>query len=156
MRTIILTKREEMEQILLQSKICYVGMITSEGEPYVLPMNFGYAEGTLYLHSAKEGKHIETLRHNSRVCVTICPSAELKYQSVDVACSYSMKTASVMCHGHVEFVEDNDQKTAAFDIIMKNYSERTFTYSAPALANVAVWKIKVEEMTAKSFGNKFK
>jgi len=39
---------------------------------------------------------------------------------------------------------------------MKNYTDRTFKYSTPALENVKVWKMKITEMTAKAFGQNFK
>jgi uncharacterized protein len=40
--------------------------------------------------------------------------------------------------------------------LMKNYTDRTFKYSKPALQNVKVWRVKIEEMTAKAFGQNFK
>jgi len=39
---------------------------------------------------------------------------------------------------------------------MKNYTDRPFKYSKPALVNVKVWRVTVEEMTAKAFGQNFK
>jgi hypothetical protein len=49
-----------------------------------------------------------------------------------------------------------DEKEAALKLFMKNYSDREFKFSAPAVKNVAVWVIKVDEMTGKSFGQNFK
>jgi nitroimidazol reductase NimA-like FMN-containing flavoprotein (pyridoxamine 5'-phosphate oxidase superfamily) len=61
-----------------------------------------------------------------------------------------------MCRGKIQFIEDMDEKEAALKLFMKNYSDREFKFSAPAVKNVAVWVIKVDEMTGKSFGQNFK
>ncbi len=37
------------------------GMSDENGIPYVLPMNFGYEEGIIYLHSAQEGHSISII-----------------------------------------------------------------------------------------------
>jgi hypothetical protein len=39
---------------------------------------------------------------------------------------------------------------------MKNYTDRQFKYSNPAVSNVKVWRVKVDEITAKAFGQNFK
>jgi len=88
--------------------------------------------------------------------VTFCSDGKLVYQHPDVACSYSMLAKSVLCKGSVTFIDDLAEKEAALNITMKNYTDRPFTYSQPALVNVKVWRVKVDEMTGKSFGQNFK
>ena len=41
MRTIIIQKREELEEVIRSCKTCYVAMSLND-QPYVLPMNFGF------------------------------------------------------------------------------------------------------------------
>jgi uncharacterized protein len=156
MRTSVITDKDTMEAIIAQCNICFVGLSERDGSPYVLPMNFGYIDGKIILHSASEGKHIQLIEADNRVCVTFCTDGKLVYQHPDVACSYSMQSKSVMCKGKIAFIEDMDEKEAALKVFMKNYSDREFKFSAPAVKNVAVWVIQVEEMTAKSFGQNFK
>lgn len=145
-----------MEDVIAQCDICFVGLVDKDGSPYVLPMNFGYNDGTIILHSASEGKHIRLIESDNRVCITFCSGGKLLYQHPDVACSYSMQSKSVMCRGKIQFIEDMVEKEAALKLFMKNYSDREFKFSAPAVKNVAVWMIKVDEMTGKSFGQNFK
>lgn len=45
-----------------------------------------------------------------RVCITFCEGHELVYMHRQVACSYSMKSRSVICHENVRFIEDMDEK----------------------------------------------
>lgn len=38
------------------------------------------------------------------------------------------------------------------NILMKQYSDRAFIYSDPAIRNVKVWKIVLDEITCREFG----
>lgn len=152
MKTISIEEKERIESIILQSDACYVGMVDLEGNPYVIPMNFGYEQGIIYLHSGPEGGKIEMVEHNPNVCITFSLGHKLVYQHEKVACSYSMRSESAVCRGKVTFVEDMDEKRRALDIIMRHYTKNEFNYSEPAVRNVKVWKVSVERMTGKVFG----
>jgi nitroimidazol reductase NimA-like FMN-containing flavoprotein (pyridoxamine 5'-phosphate oxidase superfamily) len=152
MKTIIHTDREKMEAVINASEICFVGMADTEGVPYVLPMNFSYFGGAVYLHSAQEGRKIDILKRNPNVCITFCSTGKLTCQHPDVACSYSMHAISVLAWGRVTFEEDFEEKTNMLNLFMKHYSGKTFHYGAPAVRNVKMWKVIVETMTCKETG----
>ncbi len=156
MRTSYIVEKEELESVITHSDICFVGITEADGSPYVIPMNFGYSDNEIILHSGPHGKHLDLLALNNRVCVTFCTDGKLVYQHPDVACSYSMLAKSVLCKGSVTFIENSDEKEEAMNITMKNYTDRPFKYSKPALENVKVWRVKIDEMTGKSFGQNFK
>ena len=156
MRTSFISDKEEIENIINQCDICFVGITETDGTPYVIPMNFGYIDGEIVLHSAPEGKHLRLLEINNRICITFCTDRKLAFQHPDVACSYSMTSKSVVCKGSVSFVEDLTEKEKMMNSLMSKFSQRTFKYSTPALRNVVVWKVSIDEMTAKSFGQNFK
>ena len=156
MRTSYIIEKEELESVITQSDIFFVGITEADGSPYVIPMNFGYSDNEIILHSGPHGKHLDLLALNNRVCVTFCTDGKLVYQHPDVACSYSMLAKSVLCKGSVTFIENMDEKEEAMNITMKNYTDRPFKYSKPALENVKVWRVKIDEMTGKSFGQNFK
>lgn len=152
MKTIIITDSAEMEQIISECQICFVGFATPDNIPYVLPMNFAYHEGQIILHSAPFGTHQQILESNNRVCITFCTEGKLVYQHQDVACSYRMDSKSVICKATIRFEENLEQKEELLNIFMKKYSDKTFKYSLPALRNVKIWIADVHEMTAKAFG----
>ena len=152
MKTYVISDKAEMESIINDCSICFVGIADGEQQPYVVPMNFGYYEDEIILHSGPLGKHLDLLAKNNRVCITFCTEGKLVYQHVDVACSYRMDAKSVICNGEVSFVEDLTEKETLLNRFMKKYTDRYFSYSQPALKNVKVWRVKVTEMTAKSFG----
>ena len=152
MRTYPLEKEEHIEKVIRACRLCYVGMADENGRPYVLPMNFGYEKGVIYLHSAQEGRSISILEKNPQVCITFCTDPGLVWQDEEVACSYRMRAESVICYGKVDFEEDYDEKVKALNSIMRQYSDREFSYSAPAVRNVKIWKVVLDEITAKEFG----
>lgn len=152
MITVTIEERHLIEDIIAKNTICYVGMIDKEGLPYVIPMNFGYQDDIIYLHSAPEGSSIEALNINPNVCITFCTESTLTYQNKEVACSYRMKGASVICRGKVVFEENFQEKVKALDVIMKHYSGRSFTYSDPAVNNVRIWKVEIDSISTKVFG----
>ena len=152
MKTIVIEDKQRIESIILHCDACFVGITDLEGNPYVVPMNFGYENDTLYLHSGPEGGKIEMLQRNNNVCITFSLGHKLVYQHKQVACSYSMRSESAMCRGKVEFIEDMEEKRHALDIIMRHYTKDQFSYSDPAVRNVKVWKVPVDQMTGKVFG----
>lgn len=152
MMTVTIEERELIDQIITKNQVCYVGMIDLDGQPYVIPMNFGYKDDIIYLHSAQEGQSVKSLERNPKVCITFCTEPLLTYQNEDVACSYRMKGSSVICRGKVVFEEDFEEKVKILDVIMKQYTNRTFTYSVPAVNNVRIWKVEIEDISTKVFG----
>ena len=158
MRTIFLTDKSEIDRVIGQCDICFVGMNGADGVPYVIPMNFGYDGREFILHSAPHGKHVDLLAHDNRVSLTFCTARTLRCQHPDMACSYSMESASVLGTGTVSFVDDEDleEKERCLNVLMRHYVTRDFAYSAPALRNVKVWKVAIETMTCKAFGQNFK
>lgn len=152
MKTIAINEHAEIEAIIRQCPYCTVGLTDHEGNPYVIPMNFAYRDGTIYLHSGPDGSKVQMAERHPRVCITFCLGHELVYMHRQVACSYSMKSRSVMCRGDVRFVEDMDEKRRVLDAIMQQYTADEFKYSEPAVRNVKIWEVKVEKMTCKAFG----
>jgi len=152
MRTLIHTDQSFIDSVICSCNICFVGMVDKEGIPYVLPMNFGYQDKVVYLHSAQEGHSIEILKQNPNVCITFNTQNELVHQHADVACSYRMRSKSVMAWGKVYFEEDLQKKTKALNAIMRQYSDKLFNYSEPAVKNVKIWCVELEKITCKEFG----
>lgn len=152
MKTVTRNEKQAIEALISECDTCYVGMADTDGTPYVIPMNFGYEDNVIYLHSAPEGRSISILGRNPKVCLTFCSNMRLAYQNEQVACSYRIKGASVIAEGRVVFEEDFDGKVKALDIIMRQYTERPFTYGAPAVRNVKIWKVAIESVCRKDFG----
>ncbi len=142
----------EIHSIIRGSKVCYIGMVDDD-KPYVLPFNYGYSNGVLYLHSGPKGKKFDILARNKNVCIAFSCDHELKIRNEEVACSYSMKYRSVLMHGKLEMVDNYRDKEAALNIIMENYTGRNdFSYNPPAVNNVRIFTLRPDKTEARSFG----
>lgn len=158
MRTTFITDKKEIESIIQQCDICTIGLNDTDGFPYVIPMNFAYADdGDIILHSGPEGKHLNLIGRDNKISISFCSDRKLRYQHQDMACSYSVTSQSVLCKGSVSFIEDIEEKRVVMQFFMEHYvKDKMFTFSEPALRNVKLWRVKVSELTAKSFGQNFR
>ena len=152
MKTVFHNYQAIIEDVIKRADVCFVGVVTPDNRPYVVPMNFGYVNGIIYLHSAPTGRIINCLDQNPNVCVTFSIDHELAFQHPEVACSYRMKSKSVVAFGKVQFVEEMEAKREALNIIMRQYSDKEFQYSDPAVRNVKIWVVSVDEISCKEFG----
>lgn len=152
MKTILITDPKEIEDIIRRCPYCMLGLTDTDGNPYVVPMNFAYHEGVIYLHSGPEGSKVRFAEQHPQACVTFCEGHELVYMHRQMACSYSMKSRSVVCRGRVEFVDDMDEKRRVLDLIMRHYTDNECGYSDAAVRHVKIWKIAVDSICCKSFG----
>lgn len=148
--------KSEIEKIIKGCRTCFLGISDEQNQPYVIPMNFGFYNNEIYLHSGQFGRKWEILKKNPKACITFCLGDELAYQDEHIACSWRVKSKSVIAEGIIEFIDDFDEKVKAMNITMGQYSEKTFTYSSPAIKNVGVFKMKIEKIVAKQFGEKAK
>ena len=141
---------EELVDIIKKCKICHVGMVDGD-TPYVLAMNFGYADQAIWLHCAKEGKKIDILKHNNKICIEFDTDHKLFARHEHVACSWRLAYRSVIVQGHALFIDDYDEKVKGLNIFMKNYSDQDFEYSKPSVDNIQIIKIPIESITGRSF-----
>jgi hypothetical protein len=152
MKSKTITSRGEIEKIISRCLFCNVAMVDGSDKPYVIPMNFGYKENTIYLHSSKSGKKIDILKKNNKVCISFSTDHELRWQSEKMACSYSMKYRSVLAYGKVEFIEEPEKKIEALNCIMRHYTSEDFNYSEPSVREVAVYKVVIEKLEGRVYG----
>jgi nitroimidazol reductase NimA-like FMN-containing flavoprotein (pyridoxamine 5'-phosphate oxidase superfamily) len=151
LRPRFLSKQAEMEAIIQESTVCYVGM-ASGADPYVLPMNFAYDDGGVYLHADTHGTKIDILKQNPLVCINFNTGNELFHRHKEVGCSWGMKYKSVNVHGKVVFVEEYDEKYRIMKLVMRKYSGEDYEFSEPSIRNVAVMRIDIEKITGKVYG----
>jgi uncharacterized protein len=152
MRSRTVANTSEIEEIIRKCQVCHVAMVDESGKPYLVPMNFGYHSGTIFLHSSRQGKKINILQNSPEVCIEFSTDYQLRYQDENVACSWSMKYRSVLAYGKVMFVEDETEKAQHLDIVMSNYSPNEFKYNPPSIREVCCWKVVVERFEGRVYG----
>jgi uncharacterized protein len=153
MRTHFIHDRNEIDAILKQCKTCFVAM-SDNNVPYLLPLNFAMDGDRVILHSAQKGRMWETIKKNPKVCINWILGEELAWQDIQVACSYRVKSRSVMVEGTAETVDDLEEKEKIVRKFMTQYSDLPFKFNEPAIRNVGILLVKIDKLTAKEFGAK--
>ncbi len=139
-------EKTEIEAIIREAVVCRLAM-SENGRPYIVPLNFGYKDNTLFFHGAKEGKKVDILKKNPNVCFEFDIGAAT-VQAED-ACFWGMKFKSVIGFGKASFVEDEKEKEKALTIIMAQYSDAVYSFDENFIRATAVVKVEIESMTGK-------
>ena len=143
------TDRAAIDDVLNRARVFSMAMV-DKGMPYVVPLSFGYDGKALYVHGAPDGRKVDALKADSRVCFTAVSDDELV--KAETACSYGVKARSVIGTGRVEYINDPAGKRAGLDIIMNHYAKGSFTYPDDMIKRTAVFKVVIESVTMKSIG----
>lgn len=138
---------KEIEKLIEKSEVCRIAMFDNE-YPYIVPMNYGYRDRTLYLHSGVEGKKIDLLNKNGNICFEIDETSGIIKDEVN--CNWGISYTSVIGKGVAQFIEGFEEKQKALEIIMAQYSDdEEFEFHPNAVFKTAVLKVKINEITAK-------
>ena len=141
-----ITEASAIEAIIKKSLVCRLAL--SEGNfPYIVPLSFGYRDKVLYFHGLLKGKKIDIIRKNQNICFEFDINTEIV--KAEDACHWSMKYQSVIGFGKAVLLEDSDEKRKALNIIMSQYSDRTFQFNDATLKETVVIKVEIESMTGK-------
>ncbi len=141
--------RSEMEEIISRSTVCRLAM-TDGDRPYLVPLCFGYRNGSLFFHSALQGRKVDILKRNPNVCFAFDIDQEVT--AAERACGWSIRYRSVVGFGKARMVEEEDDKRKALEIIMENYSEGEHSFDDSEVSSVLIIRVDIEEMTGKKSG----
>ena len=144
-----ITDKTAMESIILGSSVCRLAL-SEEDRPYIVPLCFGYEDDTLYFHSAREGRKLDILRKNNKVCFEFDIDHEIV--EADDACKWTMKYQSVIGAGKGSIIEDLESKRKALNIIMQHYSGNFYEYPDKIVKKTVIIKVEIEHMTGKQSG----
>lgn len=143
-----LTNKADIEAVLKKAFVCHLGLADG-AQPYVVPMNYGYEDGHIYLHGAAEGRKIDILRKNNKVCFEMETFDPQIVKVGDQPCDWGTAFRSVIGFGTARLLETNEEKIHALSIIVKPHDGRDFTFPEAMLKLTAVIDITIGEMTGK-------
>ena len=146
------TDPQVIGEILRRAKVMHVGLV-DQGDPYVVPVNFGYTYEndrlTLYFHSAVSGRKMDIIKENPTAFCTITVADGVK-DGGDNACAYSYYYASIMGQGRAMRLTGAEEKKAALDLLMEHQTGRKgFSYGDSSLSRLSVIRIELENFTVK-------
>lgn len=139
-----------IEKILNESSICRIGF-SIDGKAHIVPVNFGYHDNKLFIHSAPGGNKIDFIKMNDRICFEM----ELDHEIITgkAACDWTTKYRSVIGYGNISIIGDRSQKMEGLNIIMSKYGgPATNTYSERSLEKMVLLVIEIDTLTGKQSG----
>jgi uncharacterized protein len=145
------TDRRIIQELLSKAEVCRLAMV-DEGEPYIVPLNYGFRDNALYVHSAAAGRKIDVLKRNSRVCFEIeSDSVIVRHEE---ACHWGTKSRSIVGYGHVEILTDYEEKKRGLDIILAHYGKAgPNDYDEKQVHAIVILRIAIESVTCKQLGD---
>lgn len=142
--------REWMESVLKRGEFMHLALASPDGEPYVVPINYGYEDGVLYVHGAREGKKRDILAANPRVAFNV--SLDTEVVRSELASNFSMKYRSVTGYGVVSELTTLADKNHALAILMRQFGGPDGDLNEKNAGSVWVAKIEITNMTGKVSG----
>jgi len=145
----IMNSTAEMELLLKTAAVGRMALSTPQG-PYLVALNHLYLDGDIYFHSAMQGRKVEALQLDPRVCFMV---DEVGPQVTwEKGCGISQIYRSVICFGRAEFVEDATEKQRILLAMVAKLVPAGCDYrplNAENIARTAIVRIVVEAMTGK-------
>ncbi len=142
-----LTDRSSIDQIIRRCQVCHLA-VCDEGQPYVIPLNFGYDGQCLYFHSATSGKKLDILKRNSRVGFAFYILHEIT--KADSPCQWGARYESVIGSGLTESLDSHQEKASALGWIIRQYGGEPGDFTEKELDSVAVIRISVSSISGKT------
>lgn len=139
--------------VLARGEVARVAMIDADGGPYVVPVSYAVLppEGgeplRVVVHGAREGRKIEALRRDPRVCVEVTVGAETV--PAVRACDVSVRYRSVVAFGRAAFVEEPAARARALAAIAGRYAPGAPPIDPVEARKVAILEIRIEAATCK-------
>ncbi len=141
---------ETVYKILDEAFVCHVGFVV-DGQPFVIPTNFGRVGDTVYLHGSAASRMLRTLSGGIPVCVTVTLVDGLVLARS--AFHHSVNYRSVVILGTAKLVEDPAEKTEALRLftehVMKGRWNEIRWPNEQELKGTTVLALPLEEVSAK-------
>ena len=115
-----ITDKQEIENILRTGIFCSIAFSDGE-EPYLVTVNYGYRDGCIYFHSAKEGRKMDLIRNHPRVCFQVVVDEEL-VTGVNACRDFTMKYRSVTGYGRALELVNKHEKSKALNVLMNQHT----------------------------------
>ncbi|PJN90746.1 pyridoxamine 5'-phosphate oxidase family protein [Bacillus sp. mrc49] len=112
------TNQAQIHDFLSKAQTGFLGLV-DRLEPYVIPLNFVWKEGSFLFHGAAAGRKIDILNTNPHACFTV---SENYGTMVDpIPANTDTAYMSVISTGTIEILKDLDEATSAMQALLDKY-----------------------------------
>lgn len=110
--------QEKIDCFLQQMHVGFLGLSDSDGL-YVVPVNFIWHEGKIYLHGAEAGRKAKIMSGGAPACFTVCEEQAIMTDPVPAHTSTAYM--SVMLFGRVQPIDDLHERTEVMQQMLNKY-----------------------------------
>jgi nitroimidazol reductase NimA-like FMN-containing flavoprotein (pyridoxamine 5'-phosphate oxidase superfamily) len=139
--------RKDIDDIIKRCRVCRLAMC-DDGQPYIVPLNFGYDGRFLFFHTAPEGRKIDIIKRNNRVVFEFDILHDIV--TAEQACKWGAKYESVMGSGTAEIADDLEAKKEALEWIMRQYGNGAWDFKEEILKKTLVLRVRILEISGKA------
>lgn len=139
-----------IEGILSTATVCRLALVDN-GEPYLVPMSYGYRKRALFMHSAAVGRKMDILRRQARVCFEIEGPVELVRHPE--ACYWGVKARSIIGYGNVSILTERAEKLEGLDALMRQHGKQDAnTYDPRNVESLVMLRLDIDQLSCKQLG----
>src|SRR5919197_244151 len=148
--------KDKIIEFLNNQPVGRIASIDKNGYPQVIPMNFVYYDGAIYMHSHPFGEKLDNIRRNPNVGFEvdyhICFLPSYYFHPSDASQADTLYI-SVVIKGKAEIVHDNEEKASALNVLMEKYQKEgryeALDANMPSVHDVAIIKVVPIDMRGK-------
>jgi nitroimidazol reductase NimA-like FMN-containing flavoprotein (pyridoxamine 5'-phosphate oxidase superfamily) len=146
-----ISDRESLRKILDEADACRLAFAAGD-TPYIVALSFGYSwDGEfplLYFHCAREGRKLDMMRLNPRVCFELDIDREV--QAGPRPCDWTTRFASIVGYGSLRELGGDEPRRAALALILRHYGwPGDGGFDAASLGATVVLELRVDEICGK-------
>ena len=148
--------KHKMIEFLNEQPVGRVASLDGSGYPQVIPMNFVYHDGAVYMHSHPFGEKLDNIRRNPNVGFEVdqhiyfLPS--YFFHPTDASQADTLYI-SVVIKGKAELVHGNEEKALALNALMEKYQKEgryeALVANMPSVHEVAIIKVIPRDIRGK-------
>jgi nitroimidazol reductase NimA-like FMN-containing flavoprotein (pyridoxamine 5'-phosphate oxidase superfamily) len=151
---------QAIDRVLSTAPVGHLGILTPDGYPRVVPLNYVSCGETIYFHGARHGEKYEVLQSGPKVSFnvdipySVIPS---NWTSKSNAGTATMFYESVLIKGRCTIVENPDEKTMALQKLMEKFQPeggyKPISNDEPIyqslLSKTAIFRIEADQVDLK-------
>jgi nitroimidazol reductase NimA-like FMN-containing flavoprotein (pyridoxamine 5'-phosphate oxidase superfamily) len=146
------TETAAAKQLLRSAAFAHLAMVEPDG-PYVVPLNFAYAEneggpagelhGRVYFHTG-EGRKTDALAADPRVCLSVTDC--VVFHQGDSPCADGFSFQSLLVWGDARLIEEGDRRETALRAIVGKYHPEAAgaPFDEAVLARTLIYEVAIE------------
>jgi hypothetical protein len=138
---------KEAIKLLKKSHVGRIGLSYGDN-PYIVPLNFIYYDFKIYFHCTIDGKKLEYIKRNPKICFEVDNFIGIK--KGDTPCLYSSYYRSVIVFGEATVVKTTEKKRQVLKKLIAKYAKQEVTvFDDEKLKNVEVVELIIKNITGK-------